>query len=315
MSVLVTGGCGYLGLHVLKRLSEEGWSVVGYDLNIVGENLLKQFYRVDTTKVKLVRGDVLEITKILETVRRYGITHIVHLATLLTRESEENPPRAFKVNVESTINLLEISRLVDIEKFVFASSEAIYGITGDELIREDRPKNPISIYGITKLTAEYVGFRYRENHGIDFIALRYPMIYGPGAYAGGARLINYIVEGAIKGVPVTIQFSGRMRVEPLYVYDAATAVHLALRSENTVSGAYNIGVGRIYSLAEIVDVLRELYPNVNVSFGETPGYFIYPVQGPLSIERARSELGFRPVYDLATGIKHYAQTLFKGYLE
>lgn len=315
MSVLVTGGCGYLGLHVLKRLLEEGWSVVSYDLNIVSEDLLKQFYGIDTKKVKLVRGDVLETTKILETVRRYGITHIVHLATLLTRESEENPPRAYRVNVEGTINLLEVSRVMDLEKFIFASSEAIYGITGDEPIREDHPKNPISIYGITKLTAEYIGLKYHEIYKFDFIALRYPMIYGPGAFAGGARLINYMIEGAVKGVRVVIPFSSRMRVEPLYVYDAAMAVHSALKSKKMLGGAYNIGIGRIYSLEEILEVLRELYPKVDISFGEASGYFIYPVQGPLNIERAQSELGFRPAYDLVSGIKSYALALSKGRIE
>lgn len=314
MSVLITGGCGYLGLHVLKRLSEEGWSVVSYDVGHVDASLLESFYRLDTRKVRFVRGDVLDVFKVAETVKKYGVEYVVHLATLLTRESEENPFRAYKVNVEGTLNLLEVSRLSGVRKFVFASSEAVYGITGDEPVHEDYPKNPITVYGATKLAAEYLGIKYSDLYGVGFVALRYPMLYGPGAYAGGTRPINHMIESAVKNAPATVPFVEHMKVEPLYVDDAVKAVCLTLKAGKTPSRVYNIGVGRIYTLREVLETIRSMYPGAEVSFGDQSGIFVYPVQGPLCIKRAREELGYTPDYDLASGIRRYAQILAKGHI-
>ncbi|MEM0065363.1 MAG: NAD-dependent epimerase/dehydratase family protein [Thermosphaera sp.] len=314
MSVLVTGGCGYLGLYVLKRLSEEGWSVVSYDITSIDLNLLENFYRLDTKRVKFVKGDIQDVFKIAETVKKYNIEYVVHLATLLTRESEENPPRAYKVNIEGTLNLLEVSRLFDIKKFVFASSEAVYGITGEEPVHEEYPKNPVTIYGITKLAAEYLGIKYSNIYGVNFVALRYPMLYGPGAYAGGTRPINYMIEAAAKNIPATIPFVEHMKVEPLYVDDAVKAILLALKTERTPSNVYNIGIGKMYTLKEILDVIRLTYPRAEVSFGNQPGVFVYPVRGPLSIRRAREELGYTPDYDIISGVRKYAEVLARGYI-
>lgn len=315
MSVLVTGGCGFLGLYVLKKLSDEGYDVVAYDVTTVQPDVFKRFYKADLSRVRFVRGDLLEVPRLVEVIRRFGVKHVVHLATLLTRESEDNPPKAFKVNVEGTLNLLEISRVMDVEKFVYASSEAVYGVTDEKPVHEDHPKRPNSVYGITKLTSEFTGLKYGELFGLDFTALRFPMIYGPGIYAGGTRLINYIIESAVKGETAVISFTDGMKAEPLHVVDAANSVYLALKAKRPASKVYNIGVGRIYTLREIFETVKSLYPKASVVFGDTPGYLIYPVQGPMVIERARAELNFTPKYDLMSGVENYAEVMSRGSVE
>ncbi|MEM3948807.1 MAG: NAD(P)-dependent oxidoreductase [Zestosphaera sp.] len=315
MSVLVTGGCGFLGLHVLKRLSDEGYDVIAYDVATVQPDVLRRFYKADLNKIRFVRGDLLDVPRVLETVRKLDVKHMVHLATMLTKDSEDNPPKAFKVNVEGTLNLLEISRVMDVEKLVYASSEAVYGVTGEAPVHEDHPKRPNSVYGITKLTSEFMGLKYSELYGLDFIALRFPMIYGPGIYGGGTRLINYIIESAVKGEAATIPFTESMRVEPLHVADAANSVYLALKARRPAGKVYNIGIGRICTLREVLETIKSLYPNTSVSFGDMPGHLIYPVQGPLVIERARTELNFTPRYDLISGVKNYVEVTSRGSVE
>lgn len=315
MSVLVTGGCGFLGLHVLKKLSDEGYDVVAYDVTAVQPDVFRRFYKADLSRVRFVKGDLLDVSRVLEVVRRLGVKHIVHLATLLTRDSEDNPPKAFKVNVEGTLNLLEIARVMNVEKFVYASSEAVYGVTDEKPVHEDHPKRPNSVYGITKLTSEFMGLKYSELFGLDFIALRFPMIYGPGIYAGGTRLINYIIESAVKGETAAVPFTDNMKVEPLHVFDAANSVYLALKAVRPVSKAYNIGTGRIYTLREIFETVKSLYPRASVTFGDAPGYLIYPIQGPMVIEKARAELNFMPKYDLVSGVKNYAEVMSRGSVE
>ncbi len=206
------------------------------------------------------------------------------------------------MNVEGTLNVLEAARLMDIDKVVFTSSEAVYGVTKEVLIDEDYPKKPISIYGVTKLTAEYIGLKYSDLYGLDFIALRYPMLYGYGISLTGTRPINYIIESAVMGKPAVLRFSGHMKVEPLYLKDAVQAVELALKTKKPPAKIYNIGIGKIYSLHEICDIVKKYIVNAQCSFGEDPGVLIYPARGPLSIKRAREELGYEPKYDPPKGI-------------
>ncbi|MEM2025605.1 MAG: NAD(P)-dependent oxidoreductase [Desulfurococcaceae archaeon] len=301
LSVLVTGGCGFLGVHVLKRLSEEGYSVVSYDINDA------QPRPRGPGRVSFVKGDVADLHRLLEAAKKFKVERAVHLAALLTAESEENPPRAFKVNVDGTINVLEAARLMDFEGVVYASSQAVYGVTGGEPVREDHPKNPVSVYGATKLASELAGFKYAELYSLGFAALRFPMIYGPGPRGRGARLINMIVEPAARGERAVVPFSGDMKVEPLHVADAAESVLSALKVR--VTGAYNIGTGEVHTLRGVLNILKELRPEADAIFKANPGRLVYPVQGPLSIEKARAELSFAPRHNLRSGLRSYLEHL------
>jgi len=309
MNVLITGGSGFIGLHTVKVLLDEGFNVVVYDLAIPPLDEIKELYDIDVNRVRIVRGDVVDVIRLLETMKRYNIKYVVHMATLLTRESEENPHRAFKVNVESTVNLLELARITDISRIVYISSEAVYGVTEEKPLEEDYPKKPISMYGITKLASELIALKYSEIYGLDVAVLRFPMVYGPGLYTGGARLINYMVEEAVNKGIVRIEYSGESKVEPLYVKDAAYAISLAIKVKELKSKVYNIGIGRMYTLKEIFEVIREFVPNAQAFFGNKPLTFIYPAQGPFKMDRSKLELGYSPRYSLKAGIEEYIKAL------
>lgn len=309
MNVLVTGGCGFIGLHVIKKLVDEGYEPIAYDITIPQAELIKDFYGLKVDKVKFIKGDITEVLKVLEAIKKYDIKNVVHMATLLTVASEENPYKAFKVNVDATVNLLEISRITDVERFVFISSEAVYGITDEEPIDEDYPKRPISMYGITKLASELIALKYAELYGLKTVVLRYPMVYGPGLAVGGTRTINDIIESAVKTKFVKVDFKSDSRVEPLYVKDAANSVYLALKAERPQSKVYNIGVGTMYTLKEIFEVVKRFAPEAQAVFGDKSLTLAYPARGPLKIERAYKELGYIPQYDLINGVKDYITML------
>jgi len=309
MNVLVTGGCGFIGLHVIKKLVDEGYEPIAYDITIPQAELIKDFYGLKVDKVKFIKGDITEVLKVLEVIKKYDIKNVVHMATLLTVASEENPYKAFKVNVDATVNLLEISRITDVERFVFISSEAVYGITDEEPIDEDYPKRPISMYGITKLASELIALKYAELYGLETVVLRYPMVYGPGLAVGGTRTINDIIESAVKTKFVKIDFKSDSRVEPLYVKDAANSVYLALKAEKPQSKVYNIGVGTMYTLKEIFEAVKRFAPEAQAVFGDKSLTLAYPARGPLKIERAYRELGYIPQYDLINGVKDYVTML------
>lgn len=309
MNVLVTGGCGFIGLHVIKKLVDEGYEPIAYDITIPQAELIKDFYGLKVDKVKFIKGDITEVLKVLEVIKKYDIKNVVHMATLLTVASEENPYKAFKVNVDATVNLLEISRITDVERFVFISSEAVYGITDEEPIDEDYPKRPISMYGITKLASELIALKYAELYGLETVVLRYPMVYGPGLAVGGTRTINDIIESAVKTKFVKVDFKSDCRVEPLYVKDAANSVYLALKAERPQSKVYNIGVGTMYTLKEIFEAVKRFAPEAQAVFGDKSLTLAYPARGPLKIERAYRELGYIPQYDLINGVKDYVTML------
>jgi nucleoside-diphosphate-sugar epimerase len=311
MSTLITGGCGYLGLALMEKLSRKEFNVLAYDLSIPRLSDLRNYYDLDFTRIKFIKGDILEFHRLLEVVKRFNVKNIVHTATVLTLESEENPPRAFRINVEGTLNVLEAARLMDVEKVVFTSSEAVYGVTENVLIDEDYPKKPISIYGVTKLASEYLGLKYSELYGLDFIALRIPMMYGFGLSYTGTRPINYIIESAIKGEPAVLKFSGEMKVEPLHVLDAVQAVESSLKTRKPRSKVYNIGISKMYGLREICDIVKEHLPSTQCVFGDDPGTMIYPARGPLSIRRAREELGYQPIYLPENGIPETIEKYMK----
>ena len=149
MRVLVTGGTGFIGGHVLRGLRKKGEEVVAFDAvpstewisDIVGETAI-------------VRGEVQDLSTIIAAIKKFKITHIVHTASLLTMASFERPLTAFAVNVLGTANILEAARLMDIAQVTYTSSTAVYGFTErGKVIDEEHPQKPASLYGVAKLLA------------------------------------------------------------------------------------------------------------------------------------------------------------------
>jgi len=304
VNVLVTGGTGFIGGHVVRGLTKQSHKGVALD-SIPDTDWLKDV----ADRITIVRGDVQDLATVVGTIKKFQITHVVHTASLLTVSSQERPWIALNVNVVGTVNILEASRIMDVAQIAFASSTAVYGDTEEgKVIDEDHPLRPVTIYGATKLVCEHYGLTYSKDHGIGFIALRFPIVYGPGQSRRGFSSVKEVVEKPLLGMPANVPVGGDQQYDIVYVKDVADAMISACFARKTAYRAFNIGIGTTHSLKDVANIVSRIVPGAVFDIG--PGLDIAePVRGPLDITRARKELGYEPKFSLEKGIIDYIQTL------
>jgi UDP-glucose 4-epimerase len=304
MRVLVTGGTGFIGGNVLRELLRQGHEAVAFDI-ITGTDAIADIAQ----KVTIVRGDVQEITVLIDTIKSLGVTHIVHTASLLTSASQSRPWAALSINVNGTVNILEAARIMDIAQVVYMSSTAVYGYTKDgEIIDEEYEQRPVTIYGATKLFCEHYGVNYNKNYGLGFVALRFPIVYGPGQSYRGFSSFKEVIEKPVMGMPAKVPYGGDQKYDGVYVKDAASAIVASCIRNKTEHRAFNIGTGVMLTLGELGEIVRKVIPDAKIEIG--PGFDVAePVKGPLDISRAKKELGYVPKFDLQAGVRDYIQTL------
>jgi UDP-glucose 4-epimerase len=315
MKVLITGGMGVIGAETSRRFVKEGFRPVVYARHR-DESLVRDI--LDRIDVEL--GDILDLPRLLDAIKRHQITHIVHAAAFVGAVSQANPALSVQVNVMGMVNVLEAARLFDIKRVVYTSAKGVYGpATGDhgyptyKPITEDHPKNPKRIYDAAKLMGEHVGLYYQANMGVDVVVLRFASTYGPGKTARHGRMgvTSQIVENPAAGLPFSIAQGGDEKDDFIYNKDSALGIYLAMIAENPRSRVYNIGTGVGHTLHDFARVIRKHIPDAKIDIG--PGLnFLgmpYPASNVYDISRAREELGFRPEYDLERGIADYLESL------
>lgn len=303
MKVLVTGGFGFIGRHISRELSSRGDEVAAISRSPPSG---------DEGGIRAMRGDVTHLSDLIHAIKASGAELIIHSAALLTAESQRNPVLSFEVNAGGTLNVLEAARLMDVGRVIFISSTAVYGITREgEPVDEDYPKNPITLYGAQKLFGEHLGEGYRSNYGISFIALRLPIVYGPGQSQRGFSAFKEIIEKPALGERAVVEVGGDQRYDAVYVKDVARAVWLASRARGLRHSAFNIGAGNQCTLWDLAGIVRGHFPDAEIEIG--PGFDIAePIRGPLDLRRAREELGYSPAYDLESGVRDYIEAILRG---
>src|SRR5919106_1525072 len=233
MNVLITGGLGVNGAVTARLMVKDGLRPVLMD-NRIDLTLARDI----KDQVDIVIGDICDRAALEKAVDDFKITHIAHLAALMPEPAEANPRLGVKVGADGTINVLEVARAKDIKRVVFTSSKAVYGeISGEyappqcQPVREDHPKQPVDLYGSIKVCCEELGRYYRETYGIEFIALRFVSIYGPGKEARHGPLSFYgqLIEKARRGESWVIPQGGDQLNDAVYVGDVARSVYLALK--------------------------------------------------------------------------------------
>jgi nucleoside-diphosphate-sugar epimerase len=320
MPVLVTGA-GMVGGFAAADLLKRGETPVLYDIT-PQQNFLATI--IDLTKVKLVKGDILDIPCLIRTIQENNIDRIIHTAGLLTAGVRANPYAGITINISGTAALLEAARITGCKRVVFTSSGTLYYSSYAESIKgpyqedfmmrvlSDRPK---AIYPITKLSSEFIGLCYNDLYNVDFVALRFAGVYGPwiGVPSGiPGRLIDKFLKTAAAGRPVVIDepdfaFSGKLDL--LYAKDASKSTVLACMASNLKTRIYNIGTGEVVGVDEIVESVKRHFPNINVDYktpigGGFSGYSQRP-NYPMDLGRAQTELGYQPDYRLNEGISDY----------
>jgi UDP-glucose 4-epimerase len=295
MKVLVTGGAGFIGSHVVDQFLAAGHEVVIVDNLSTGRerniNPKAHFYRMD------IRDP--ELTKLLEQERPEVVDH--HAAQMDVRRSVVDPIYDADVNILGTLNLLEACRKTGVRKVVYISSGgAAYGEPVYLPCDEKHPIDPLCPYGVTKHTVEHYLFLYQSIYGLDYAVLRYPNVYGPRQDPHGEAGVVAIFTGLmLKGQPVTIFGSGEQERDFVLVTDCARA-NLMVAAPGP-SGIYNLGCGVGTTINQIFNALKQIigYPEpANYGPGKAGETFkIY-----LDAQRAGRELGWEPTFSLIDGL-------------
>lgn len=295
MTSLVTGGAGFIGAHLTRKLVSEDESIVVFDAAANPRRI-----GAIESKVKIVRGDLAVWSDVVEAVRAAKPDKIYHLGAVLSAYAEENPLGTFGVNFMGTINVLEAARLFDVESVAYTSSVASYGPGLRQPVPEESPQQPHTVYGISKVFSELWGLYYQRRHGLDFRALRFPSVVGPSRGPGGASAYTtLIIEKAALGEPYEIDVDEDARMPVLYVKDAVKALVQLMDATNARSRVYNIA-GISPSATEIVGEVTKRIPDAKFRFAPRPEIVAIIDSWPDALDdsKARKEWGWRLSYPL-----------------
>lgn len=253
MRILVTGGAGFIGSHLVDAFIAGGHEVVVIDNLATGRraNL--------NPDARFYEADIRDATAVADLFARERPDVLCHQAAQLdVRRSVADPAYDADVNVVGTLRLLQAGVEHGLRKVLFASSGgAIYGGATVLPTPEDYPTRPISPYGVAKLTVEHYLHYYHAVHGLPYVALRYANVYGPRQNAAGeAGVIAIFTERLLRGQPATIFGDGRNTRDYVFVADVVAANRLALATERI--GAYNVGTGVETTVNEVFDKLNRL---------------------------------------------------------
>jgi len=299
--ILVTGGAGFIGSHLVDRLIAEGSEVTVLDNFDTGK-----LDNVSGHKdLRIAKGDIRDYALIRHTVE--DVDAVFHEAALAsTVLSVKNPLVANEINVTGTLNLLKASSDLGVKRFIYASSAAVYGNTSAPRKKEDMPLDPASPYGMSKLAAEKYAKIFYELYGLETVSLRYFNVYGPRqrfdekwAYGG---VISIFLNRLLKNMPPVVHGDGEQTRDFVYVKDVVEANMLALKTSGAAGEVFNIGTGKRITVNKVAQLLREMTNKENlenVHADSRPGDVRH---GYADISKAERVLNYVPKFSLDQGL-------------
>jgi UDP-glucose 4-epimerase len=299
MRVLVTGGAGFIGSNLTRRLIADGHEVTVID------NLSSGYQRnIDAIPgVDFVQGDIRDENSVREVTA--GRNVVFHLAASVgNKRSRDDPISDAGINVLGTLRVLEASRKAGVRKVVISSSAGIFGELKTLPIREDHPTEPDSPYGASKLCAEKQGLVYAKLYGMEVVCLRYFNVYGPNQrFDAYGNVIPIFVFQMLRGEPVTIFGDGEQTRDFVNVRDVVQANIKAAMAPG-VTGAFNIGNGTRISITTLVERLK-LASGLNPVVGHGPPRAGDVRDSLADISAARKAFGFEPTVTMDEGLPEY----------
>jgi UDP-glucose 4-epimerase len=295
--ILVTGGAGFIGSHVVDLFLAKGCEVVVLDDLSTGKlsnlNPAAKFYQLD------IRSP--EVREVFAAERPDYVSH--HAAQAEVRRSVAEPRFDAEVNILGSINLIECAREFEVKHFIYISSGgAAYGEPERLPCDEEHPVNPLCPYGASKHTVEHYLYMYHANFGLNYTVLRYPNVFGPRQNpAGEAGVVAIFAGKMLAGEPAIVNGDGEQTRDFVYVGDCAYANYLAVTVEHP-SGIYNLGWCRPTSINEIFFALAKITSYSQpvwhgpAKVGETRHIY-------LDASKAGRELGWTPTLTLEEGLE------------
>ncbi len=307
--ILVTGGAGFIGSHLVERLLGDGFLVRILDNFSTGKSAnLPQ----EHAGLEIVEGDVADSHIVDQAVQ--GVSAIVHLAAVASvQASVEDPAGTHASNFIGTLNLLEACRRHDVHRFLFASSAAVYGNCTTLPISESASVQPLTPYASDKLASEHYLDFYGREYGLEPGIFRFFNVFGPrqdpsSPYSG---VISIFVDRSLTGQPLTIYGDGLQTRDFVYVTDLVTVLVKALTAQTLASGPVNVGTGTKTSLLELVDQLQALLGRP-IEVTHQPSRQGDVKHSLANISRLRERFSFQQEVSFGQGLQELVIYLEKG---
>mgnify|MGYP001373801782 FL=1 len=286
MSIMVTGGTGFIGNRIIRKLLDRGEEVVCFDLAPPRNNLEPY-----ADQINFYRGDISQIPHLLEAINTFEVHKIIHMAALLPPDTEDRPHFGMSVNIQGTNNVFEAARWSNIQRVVYASSIAVYGVQetfGDRPINETDLSDPVNVYGMTKAANDFAAGRYRERYDMDIRGVRICTVFGHGRVTGMTGMIGGLMMSlpAI-GKPVTMQFDPNEASPMIHAEDAAE-IFVQVSLSNNLQHPIYISGGHLATIQDIANIVKEYVPEAQITTGDRPVPHVYLVDN----SRMLSDIGY-----------------------
>ena len=309
MNILVTGAAGFIGSHLCEFLWERDHSLVAldnfndyYDPRLKRRNIERLFRQ---PRYELVEGDILDLPLLERVFQSHRFDAIIHLAARAgVRPSIAQPLLYEQVNMQGTVNLLELARRHRVPKFVFGSSSSVYGENRKVPFSEDDPvDNPISPYAATKKAGELICYTYHHLYGLATSCLRFFTVYGPRQRPDMA--IHKFTQLIATGQKVPMYGDGTTKRDYTYFSDIVDGIWRALEHCNGYH-IYNLGESQTVELRQLIELIQQ-HLGIDAKIEKLP---MQPGDVPITfadISRARRELGYNPQVSIPEGTRRFVE--------
>ncbi len=309
--VLVTGGAGFIGSHLVERLLIDGARVRILDNFSMGSRANLPFVAKAGKRLEVIRGDIRNLTTVLRAAR--GARVIFHQAAMRSvPRSVKDPLGANENNVTGTLNVLEAARRCRVPRVVYASSSSVYGDRPDLPKREEQPPAPISPYAVSKAAGEQYAAVWARLYGVETVGLRYFNVFGPrqDPKSEYAAVIPRFILWGLKGKPLEVHGDGAQSRDFTYIDNVVEANVLAALAPAVGGEVFNVGCGERVSLLEIIGKLEAILGR-RLARKHTP-----PRAGDVphtlaDVAKAKRLLGYSPLVDFDEGFRRTVE-YFKG---
>ena len=299
-TVLVTGGLGFIGSHVIRELLEEGRRVIVIDREAEGNVADEVLSVAQRASVPLVARAIPGTRTLTGLLREHSVEGVIHLASPLATMTEVQPELIVHDMIAPHLAILDACCRSGVRRLVWASSVGVFGRSQDYTevpIPNDAPHRPLTLYGAAKSLLEYLSSSYTAQYGLDTVALRFPLVYGPGRRRGGGQFTTELIEGAALGRKCVVDRSDG-RSDWMYVGDAARSAVMALHASSVTSRAMTV-CGQVATRREVAQMLSTFFPEAEIVM--LPGTI--DLVAEYDATTAFEQIGFKPVRTLREGVR------------
>jgi len=306
VKVLITGGYGFIGSHTADRFFKEGYEVYIIDNLVSGQKENVQFKH----KSYILSVDDAKCEEVFKA-NRFDV--VVHLAAQVSvKKSLVDPMLDTESNVLGFVNMLDLSSKYKVKSFIYASSAAVYGLQSQLPLSEDSPCNPISPYGISKLTNEMYSTKWNDLYGLNTVGFRFSNVYGPRQNSNGeGGVISIFMDRLTQDKSIIVHGDGTQTRDFIYVEDVVDAMYRSVNS--SIKGVYNLSTNIQTSLTEIIDSLSTIKPIEKIEYvNKREGDIDHSV---LDNTRIMKDLDWSPLYTMQEGLERTAIYFLKKHSE